>query len=490
MHKSTIYLAIIAFAIGIAWQSIFEQSVTFVAFLFVLSFIIWLFLYKVGHKSRLIIFLLTMFALGSLRMYITQSIDYRQASSLSNNADTYIEFKGPIVSEPDKREYYTAITVESEGSKVLIKAGAHTDLQYGDIVRVNGKLEKIQNFIGDTGREFNYVDYLAKDDIYYQVKRAKVDVLSHKRNRGVRYWLFNIKSKYLQTLSSYIPEPESALAGGITVGSKNSLGKELLEDFRKTGVVHIVVLSGFNVAIIVIFLTYIFSFAGLKLGRALSAIGIILFAMLTGGGATVVRASTMGLLALLALTVRRKYAVLRALFIVGLFMLLYNPKILLSDISFQLSFVATMGMILIMPIVERYLVALPNTLKFREIVSATVATQIAVSPLLLYYMGELSVVALVANVLVLPLVTIAMLMVFLTGLIGLFSNVIVLPFAYVAYALLHSIVKIVEYLASLPYITIGVTHYGLPHLVFSYVVIALVVLLLKSPSDDAPVYIR
>ncbi len=428
--------------------------------------------------------------LGGLRMYVTQVVDSQQANLLSTKVGTYIELEGPIVTEPDKREYYTAVVIEVDSNKILVKADAYTDLQYRDVVRVNGKLERIQNFFSESGREFDYVGYLAKDDIYYQVRRAKVSVLSDDGKRGLQYWLFNIKSKYLETLNSYIPEPESALAGGITVGSKNSLGKDLLEDFRKTGVIHIVVLSGFNVAIIVIFLTYIFSFAGVRLGRVLSAMGIVLFAILTGGGATVVRASAMGLLALLALTVRRKYVVLRALFIVGFFMLLYNPKILLSDISFQLSFVATLGMILLMPIVERYLIALPNTLKLREIISATIATQIAVSPLLLYYMGELSVVAVVANVLVLPLVTTAMLAVFLTGLIGLFSSALVLPFAYMAYALLHSIIKIVEYLASLPYITIGVAHYGLPHLLFSYIVIAIIYLSLKSSSDNAPVYIR
>jgi len=492
MQNEWVPIAIISFALGIAWQSTLEQGTAFAVFLLLLLLITIIFVARHRRVLILVVIMFSMFTLGVLRMQVTQVGDTEQASVLKSRVGQQVDIEGVIVAEPDKREYSTNLVIKTSNmsTKVLAKASAYGEYMYGDTVRVSGRLERVENFSNETGREFNYKAYLAKDDIFYIIKRANVERQQEAQHKGVAYWLFYIKQSYLSNIASVIAEPESALAGGITVGSKNSLGKELLEQFRKTGVIHIVVLSGFNVAIIVIFLTYIFSFAGPTTGRLLAASGIVLFAILTGGGATVVRASAMGLLALMALTVRRKYAVMRALLLVGFVMLLFNPKILLASVSFQLSFVATLGMILGMPILLRYLAWLPETFKLREIVGATIATQIFVSPLLLYYMGEISVVAIVANILVLPLVTVSMLVVFLTGLFGFVSSILSLPFAYVSYILLHSIVVAVQALAALPHITLSVQGFGIYFVLLAYTLIGVGVWLLHSASDDTPVYIR
>ncbi len=512
MRSIYVYAAIISFTFGIAWQSIFKQGTAFVVLLLVLGFTT--LLMTVVSKSYaeterhgiavhyLIVLVIGIFAftLGAVRMQAAQENSDTLLQSLRLYQNQQIEFVGRIVDEPDKREYSTNLVVKHPNSSmVLVRANMHQDFTYGEQVKVSGKLERVQNFKSEAGdgREFDYQDYLGKDDIYYIINRAQIgEPLLRQGYEGqvgrkdLQYWLFTIKQKYLDAIALHIPEPESALAGGITVGSKNSLGKELLDKFRDTGVIHIVVLSGFNVTIIAIFLTFIFAFAGPYVGRGLSAIGIILFALLTGGGATVLRASAMGLLALLALTVGRTYAVLRALFIVGFVMLLINPKILLSDISFQLSFIATLGMILGMPILQRKLNFITNRWKMQEIVAATIATQIAVSPLLLYYMGELSTIALLANILILPLVSMAMFMTFLTGVLGILSGVIATPFAYVAYALLGIIISIVELLAELPFATIIAQQFSIWWIIVAYVVMGALVAIFKSSSDNVPIYIR
>ncbi len=491
MPAKVIYYITTSFALGIAWQSIFKQGVIFMAFLFVLIFASILILIKQNNLSKTIILVFLIFALGVSRMYITQQQDIKHMQSMVDEVGKSITLKGIIVTEPDKREYTTNLTVfiPDRNALVLVKTDIYKDYSYGDTVLVRGVLDRVKNFTNDIGKEFNYVGYLAKDDIYYIIKRAKVKQLKMSKNLSLNNVLLSLKKRYLENINTVINEPESALAGGITVGSKNSMGAELLEQFRKTGVIHIVVLSGFNVAIVAIFFTYIFGLFGIKLGRFLAIIGIVLFAILTGAGATVVRASAMGILAILALTVRRKYTVLRALFIVGFFMLLYNTKILLSDISFQLSFMATLGMILGMPILHRWLYFIPNILKLREIISATIATQLFVAPLLLYYIGELSLISILANVLVLPLVTISMLFVFLTGAFGFINELLSLPFAYISYGLLHTIISIVQTLASLPYIMVGVSNFNIWFVFIAYVLLALFILRFKSPRDDAPIYI-
>ncbi|MCD5384432.1 MAG: competence protein ComEC family protein [Candidatus Pacebacteria bacterium] len=512
MQSIYVYAIILSFALGIAWQSILKQGTAFVVFLLILGLTISIIalLIQVNKTARqglavkntvVLVIIIFAFAFGIVRTQLAQESSDTSLQALKSYQNEQVEIKGRVVKEPDKREYSTNLVVQSlsiqdtkylgvQPLNILVKASAHQEFSYGDRVLVDGKLERVQNFISeDTGKEFDYVGYLAKDNIHYLIKRAGVSAVESDPNLSLKGALFGLKSKYLSVLEQNIPEPESALAGGITVGSKQSLGKELLEKFRKTGVIHIVVLSGFNVAIIAVFLTYIFSFAGPRVGRGLAAAGIILFALLTGGGATVVRASAMGLLALMALTVRRKYVVLRALFIVGFIMLLINPLTLLHDISFQLSFVATLGMILGMPIVESKLQFITTKGKLREIISATIATQIAVSPLLLYYMGEISMVAILANALVLPMVSVSMLVVFLTGAFGMIAGILSLPFAYASYALLHSIIFIVEVLARVPFTTFNMPGFNLWLVILAYTTMGILIWLAKPTVNNTPIYI-
>jgi competence protein ComEC len=508
MQAPYVYVAILSFVAGIAWQDIFNLNTTFVVFLCMVTTVIFFGgFWRQQSAGVLTLIALVSFTLGAGRMYVSQQESLSARVLLSPYEGAHITLVGTISAEPENKETSTAVTVDvvsvegqdiTQGQvlRVLVRTLPFQGIHYGDTLEVAGVLERVQNFTSEDGggREFNYVGYLGKDSIYYSISRATIaPALNMKATTilsRVRGYLFNIKGKYLQAISRHVPEPESALAGGITVGAKESLGEELLEAFRKTGVIHIVVLSGFNVTIIAIFLTYIFAFAGPTVGRILSAIGIVLFAILTGGGATVIRASAMGLLALLALTVRRKYAVLRALFIVGFLMALYNPKIILSDISFQLSFIATLGMILGLPIVQHHLTMITTRGGVREIVSATIATQIAVSPLILYYMGMVSVVALPANVLVLPLISVSMLAAFLTGVLGILSSALALPFAYMTYLLLHAIIYTVEALAALPFAVVHMAQFSFWWVVLSYVLLGILCYRYKALSYDLPVYVR
>ena len=136
---------------------------------------------------------------------------------------------------------------------------------------------------------------------------------------------------------------------------------------------------------------------------------------MTGASATVVRAAIMALIAVSGKMFGRSYSAPRALLVAGFFMLIENPKILIFDPSFQLSMLATIAMIYAVPIVDRYLSrgALAKWDKFREILSATISTQIFVLPFLLYSMGNISVVSLFSNILILAFVPYTMLVGFI-----------------------------------------------------------------------------
>jgi competence protein ComEC len=167
-----------------------------------------------------------------------------------------------------------------------------------------------------------------------------------------------------------------------------------------------------------------------RLRLTFGLIAIVLFALMVGLSATVIRASAMAALALIANTFGRQYLVLRALVATGVAMVIWNPFILVYDIGFQFSFMATLGLILVAPQLETALVQGRILTKAREYFIATVAAQVAVMPLLLYHIGEISLVAVVVNVLVLPIVPLAMGFTFVTGVLAVFSTALASLLAY------------------------------------------------------------
>ena len=138
---------------------------------------------------------------------------------------------------------------------------------------------------------------------------------------GNGFWLkeklFALKARFLSAIASVVPEPHSAFLGGVTIGAKEGLPESLQEKFRTTGVAHIVALSGYNITIVAETIMLFFSFLPQYLAIGGGVTGVILFAIMTGASATVLRASIMALLALTARATGRIYTVSWALFLAG-----------------------------------------------------------------------------------------------------------------------------------------------------------------------------
>lgn len=387
--------------------------------------------------------------LGMLRMHV--AIPEHVAL---DRVGAQVTLEGRVVAEPDVRDGYTNLTIATDAvaHKVLTRVRSQQTFHYADTVRVKGTLEQPENFVGDTGRTFNYQGYLAKDDVYYIITTRHVDVLSSAHTfRGV---LLAAKQSYLAVLKSYLSEPYAALAGGITVGERRSLGDALTQKFRDAGLIHIVVLSGYNISIIIIALMYILSFLPKRVGAIISIGAIIIFTLIVGASATVVRAALMGTIGALGIFFRRSYNALHALFIAGLVMVLWNPYVVVYDPSFQLSFMATLGLLLGAPLLMDRLRFIPRAWGTRELVAVTLATQIAVLPLLVYMMGTVSLVALPVNVLSLPAIPLAMLLVFVVGVLGSVVPFVASIIAFGAEALLSYVVHVVTLATALPFATL------------------------------------
>ena len=263
--------------------------------------------------------------------------------------------------------------------------------------------------------------------------------------------LFGVKARFESAIGDALPSPQSALLSGLLLGGKQSLGATWLERFRIAGIVHIIVLSGYNMTVVAEWLAVLFRSLGFYGSLGAGSVGIILFALMTGGGATVMRAAIMALIVLLSKATGRSYDMGRALLVAGALMVMQNPSILLFDPSFQLSFLASLGLIFISPILERHISLFRKLPMWREVLISTVATQVAVLPLLLYQTGMLSLISLPANLLVLPLIPLTMLCGFVAGAVALLSPTLGVFIGLPAYGLLSWILTVATYAEKIPF---------------------------------------
>jgi len=480
MNNNFFYSLIAGFTAGIFLSSFFKLGFSFFLFLLVLSVLIFIFgkfISKIKIPILLVALFIFSFALGILRYEVKEIRN--EDKNLVNLVGEKVVLKGIIIDEPSIKDQNVQLIV-SAGTistssqevktfgKVLVMASLFPTFKYGDFIQVEGKLEKPTNFSTATSSDFDYVSFLAKDDIFYQMNFVQVKIISSGNGSYIKNKLFTFKNYFISKINILIKEPESALLNGLILGAKNSLGQDLQNDFRLAGVSHIVALSGYNITIVAVGIMSVLSFLPRTLALSFGALGILIFAIMTGGTATVMRASIMALLVLLAKGTHRKYDISRALLLAGFFMLIQNPKILVFDISFQLSFLSTLALILISPIVEKKMTFITEKYQLRELIVATVSTQIFVLPFIVYKMGLISVFSLFTNILILPIIPIIMFLGFLTGMLAFISNILAVPVAFFCSLLLSYVLKIIYIFSHLPFSSITIIHFPLILLILIY----------------------
>lgn len=353
---------------------------------------------------------------------------------------------GVIDSDPEYREKYQRFYLKTNDTKLLVTTDLYQDLKLGQEVVVTGKLSQPESFETDTGREFDYKNFLRARGIVGMVQYAIVAPTGVMSN-SVRTKLSQLKRHYLTTIAKYLPEPESSLAGGITVGANDALGQENDDLFRRIGLTHIVVLSGYNVAIVVLALSTALAYLPYWLSAGVLIGGIWLFVLLVGGSATIVRAGIMAMIAVISRLYGSQISGLSMLSIAVTLMVIHNPLIVLYDPSFQLSVLATIGIIVVTPILEPYFTRIPKIMGLREIVVTTLATQLTVIPWIVYLIGDFSIVSPLANVLVLPIIPVAMGAVLF---LYVFSSIPIVPIiaTFVSYLFLSYVFKVSEMVGS------------------------------------------
>ena len=447
LSKSKIFLFLmLSFLGGVFYSTFFGYDIFFLLFLIAIAII---FLFSFSERRHLAVFatFIFVFCLGMF-WYQNSSPEHL---SLKSSVGEDIEIEGLIFREPELKSSKQKVIIKTEkGERVLINTQRYPEYEYGDVVFVSGTLKEPENFNG-----FNYRGYLAKDNIYFLMQNPSIELKEKSKGNIVAATLFNIKKSFEENIKTLLPSPESDFINGVLFGSKSEIPQKLYDDFIKTGTAHIIALSGFNVTIIVIFLAWIFSFllTNRKMVAIIAILTIALFVIMTGASSSVVRAALMGSVLLLAKYYGRAQHSLNALVFAAFLMVLFNPKILVFDVAFQLSFLATLGLLYIYPYLLEKFKKIPDFFKIRDTTAATLAAQAAVLPILVYNFKQVSIIAPVVNILILPLIPVAMLLGFLAGMIGFVSLTVAKIFAFPLWLVLAYQIKVIEFFGSLPFAT-------------------------------------
>lgn len=269
-------------------------------------------------------------------------------------------------------------------------------------------------------------------------------------------------NELIHVLARLLPDPHAGLLAGLLFGTKATLSKELYNQLVSTGTIHIIALSGMNITILINLVASIVNSVVSKRAASVFTIGVIVwFVWFVGPSATIIRAAIMGSLTLTALVFGRQTWALLSLALTVAVMLFFNPS-WISDISFQLSVLATLGIILFGKTMKThgnggfFIKAREEVVYFlKQNFQLTLAAQVFTVPLILFHFHRLSLIAPITNVAiawVIPLVT-------TLGWVASISGWIYLPLgflpAWMSWVLLEYLVRTVQILSRVPFASVG-----------------------------------
>lgn len=346
---------------------------------------------------------------------------YNDGQRLASPA--WVTLEGTVAGYPEPRDaqiqYRLRVETLTVGEEtrpvrgdVLVRLARTPAYHYGARLRVSGLLQTAPIY-----EDFDYRTYLARQGIYSIMERPYAVSVDGGQKPGA--WssflalLYGLRSRGESLLDHVLPEPAAALANGMLLGIQSGIPRELYDAFNATGVSHVIVISGANIALLS---GALMAVAGRLLGKRraawLVAPAVVLYVLLVGAAPAAARAGVMGFLYVIAIAIGRRSLPMISLFASALFLTLLNP-LLLGDLGFQLSALSTLGLILFAsPLQKPWTTFLERKVPADAIRQAialltdglilTLAAQITTLPLLIYAFGRLSLISLLTNVLILP----------------------------------------------------------------------------------------
>jgi len=481
-----IYLGV-AWLAGVFLSSLLNLPALFLALVGLLP-LVSLFLWRESPQARLASVCALALILGAWR-YASAVPHFDEGSLAYYNEQGWVKLTGVVRGEPDVRDTYTNLRMAAESlvlddkehavtGTVLVRAPRYPEYRYGDRLEIEGLLETPPEF-----EDFSYRDYLARQGIHSLLRRPHITLLARDQGNFFYAKLYAFKGRAQAIIARILPEPQASLLTGILLGVETGIPADLMADFSATGTTHIIAISGFNISIIAgLFSGLSARLLGRRRAMPVAVAGIILYTLLVGASAAVVRAAIMGSLYVIAIHYGRQSDALNSLMAAAILMTALNP-FTLWDLGFQLSFAATLGLVLYTPVVQgwfegglRRLLSEEATQKatglLNEALIVTLAAQITTLPVIIYNFHALSLVTLLTNLLILPAQPGVMLWGGLATIAGLLWLPLGQALGWVAWLFLTFTIVVVELTAHVPYASLDVRRVSLGLVCLYYALLA------------------
>jgi competence protein ComEC len=372
--------------------------------------------------------------LGQVSLY-KDLVKGEKFSEFISNKNIVIGKINDVKQKSNSQEIILNVSGETENNfNIKINTNNIPAYNFGETISVEGKISTssvILPSLSTNNSSINTENLNKLNNIDGEMAFPKIKILTDSDNSVFDEYISKIKDSKRQFVGSLEKTSSvhgAALGSGTLIGDASLFSKDEMNDFRLSGLSHIIVVSGFNVTIIIFVLIYLFSFLNIKLKFRipLLILSILLFISFIGFGSSVVRAGFMAVALLLAYLSGRGYSAKQTLFLVSLVMIILNPRISAYDISFHLSFLATFAILFVFPILRSLLKINLSKEKVKnnflrktfyslyEIFLVTMSIQIVTLPYLSFIFGYVSIFGVFANILVLPVLPLIMLLGFLT----------------------------------------------------------------------------
>ena len=427
-------------------------------------------LFPNSKKNLIIIGLCLLAFLGGNIRFPSNSPQIDEHSLCFYNDKEIVEIQGMVADEPDVRANFCFLKFsaseinrggvrEEASGAALIRMSRYPAYRYGDVLQVTGELKTPTPF-----DNFDYKSYLARQGIYSIIYYPRIEVLNRGKGFKPLQQLYSIKENLSNSLAKALPEPQGSLAQGILLGIRGNIPYSLNQAFSRTGTAHLLAISGLHIAIVI---GIVLSLSILAFGRKryiyiwLALTVIWLYALLTGMRPPVIRATIMGSLFLIAEFLGRQRSATTVLAFAAAVMVGIQPQILWS-VSFQLSFLAMTGLILLCPYFQtwggkgvtaifRSKEAIANICNMvTDCFAVTLAALIAIWPLIAYNFGIVSLVALPASFFSLPALPAIIITTVLVAFTGLLAPLLAQILGWLAWLFLSYLLLVVQCFDALP----------------------------------------
>lgn len=359
-------------------------------------------------------------ALGFLALSYAQ---YRHATDLEHDQlpsfyNQVLTLHGTVVSFPDIRANNQRVMVDIQSVKpkfqgviigqnlgrLLLVFPPETTLDYGDRVELKGILSRPRNFDG-----FDYQEYLKRFGIQSIMRIPEINIQDKLPGGSTLiYKAKQSRNQLEQKLSDRLPSPQDQIAMGILLGVKRTLPEPHAQQFKESGLQHLLVVSGFNVTVLITMI----AIAVRRLGKpsifVISSISLLWYVLMVGPEPPVLRAALFGGITGWAIVSGRFTDSRNLLLLSAVILGLYSPIMIQTDIGFFLSFAATLGIILFTPIIEDKWTWIPERFGLRTLTGVIVAAQLSVFPIIALYFETFPLAGFIANFFAEPLVPLAM----------------------------------------------------------------------------------